>query len=47
MTHTEEKSAYGLMAEFDDVNSAVAAARKVYEAGYRRINAYSPYSSEP
>ncbi len=34
------------MAEFDDVNSAVAAARKVYEAGYRRINAYSPYPVE-
>ena len=46
MTNTEEKDAYGLMAEFDDVNSAVAAARKVYEAGYRRINAYSPYPVE-
>ncbi|NOT58956.1 MAG: DUF3341 domain-containing protein, partial [Acidobacteria bacterium] len=34
------------MAEFDDVNSAVAAARKVYAAGYRRINAYSPYPVE-
>ena len=46
MTHKEEKSAYGLMAEFDDVNSAVAAARKVYAEGYRRINAYSPYPVE-
>jgi hypothetical protein len=46
MTHKEEKSAYGLMAEFDDVNSAVAAARQVYAAGYRRINAYSPYPVE-
>jgi hypothetical protein len=46
MTHKEEKGPYGLMAEFDDVNSAVAAARKVYAAGYRRINAYSPYPVE-
>lgn len=46
MTHKEEKGTYGLMAEFDDVNSAVAAARKVYQAGYRRINAYSPYPVE-
>jgi Protein of unknown function (DUF3341) len=37
---------YGLMAEFDDPNAAVAAARRIYEAGYRRINAYSPYPIE-
>jgi Alternative complex III, ActD subunit len=37
---------YGLMAEFDDPNAAVAAARRTYEAGYRRINAYSPYPIE-
>lgn len=34
------------MAEFDDPSAAVAAARKVYQAGYRRINAYSPYPIE-
>ena len=37
---------YGLMAEFDNPSDAVAAARKVYEAGYRRIDAFSPYPIE-
>src|SRR5215467_11327595 len=37
---------YGLMAEFDSPNAVVAAARRVYEAGYRRINAYSPFPIE-
>lgn len=46
MTKPEDKDIYGLMAEFEDPNSAVAAARKTYEAGYRRINAYSPYPLE-
>jgi len=34
------------MAEFDDPSLIVAAARRTYEAGYRRINAYSPYPIE-
>jgi hypothetical protein len=46
MTKAEEKGLYGVMAEFEDPNSVVAAARKTYEAGYRRINAYSPYPIE-
>jgi len=46
MTKQEESGTYGLMAEFDDPNAVVAAARRVYEAGYRRINAYSPYPIE-
>src|SRR5215475_5746197 len=37
---------YGLMAEFDSPTTVVAAARRVYEAGYRRINAYSPFPIE-
>ncbi len=37
---------YGLMAEFDDPTAVVAAAEKVYEAGYRRIDAFSPYPIE-
>ena len=37
---------YGLMAEFDDPNGVVAAARRVYDEGYRRIDAYSPYPIE-
>jgi hypothetical protein len=37
---------YGVMAEFDNPNRLVAAARRTYEVGYRRINGYSPYPIE-
>jgi hypothetical protein len=34
---------YGLMAEFDNPTELVEAARQTYDAGYRRINGYSPF----
>ncbi len=37
---------YGLMAEFEDPTAVVAAANRVYEDGYRRIDAFSPYPIE-
>lgn len=37
---------YGVMAEFDNPSHLVAAARRTYDAGYRRINGYSPYPIE-
>lgn len=37
---------YGLMAEFDTPESVVHAARKTYEAGYKKIDAYSPFPIE-
>jgi hypothetical protein len=37
---------YGVMAEFESPADLVAAARRVYAAGYRRINGYSPYPIE-
>jgi len=37
---------YGLMAEFDNPTDVVAATRRTYEAGYRRIDAFSPYPIE-
>ena len=37
---------YGIMAEFDNPTALVAAARRTHEAGYRRINGYSPYPIE-
>jgi hypothetical protein len=37
---------YGLMAEFPDPASVVAAARQVREAGYRKVDAFSPYPIE-
>ena len=41
-----EPPLYGVMAEFEGPNELVAAARNTYEAGYRRINGYSPYPIE-
>jgi len=37
---------YGIMAEFDNPSDLVSAAKRTYEAGYRRINGYSPYPIE-
>jgi hypothetical protein len=41
-----ETGLYGLMAEFDDPNALVAAARQAREAGYRRMDGYSPFAIE-
>jgi hypothetical protein len=38
---------YGLMAEFDDVNTLVDAAKRTYAEGYRQMDAYSPFPIEP
>jgi Protein of unknown function (DUF3341) len=37
---------YGLMAEFDTPDHIVAAARRTHEAGYKRIDAYTPFPIE-
>jgi len=37
---------YGVVAEFESPSDLVAAARRVYSLGYRRINGYSPYPIE-
>jgi len=37
---------YGLMAEFDDPRALVDATAKAREAGYRRMDAYSPFPIE-
>ena len=46
MRKSTRPQTYGLMAEFDNPSDAVAAARRVYEEGYRRIDAFSPYPVE-
>ena len=46
MTKQEENGIYGLIAEFDDPSTIVAAAKLTRGAGYTRINAYSPYPVE-
>ncbi len=43
MKHT---SNYGLMAEFDSASDLVAAADRTREAGYKKIDAYSPFPVE-
>ncbi len=37
---------YGLLAEFDTPNELVRAARATYAAGYRRIDAFTPFPIE-
>lgn len=37
---------YGMMAEFDEPERLVAAAEHAYQAGYRRMDAYTPYPIE-
>ena len=37
---------YGLMAEFTDPQALVAAARRAREAGYRKVDAYTPFPIE-
>lgn len=37
---------YGIIAEFDNADAIIAAARRTREAGYRRVDAYSPFPVE-
>jgi len=37
---------YGLLAEFESVDTVISAAHRVYAAGYRKIDAYSPFPLE-
>ena len=37
---------YGMMAEFDEPTALVAAAHRAHAAGYRRMDAYSPFPIE-
>lgn len=41
-----DKGMYGLMAEFDSPTALVRAARKAREAGYRKMDGYSPIPIE-
>jgi hypothetical protein len=45
-SHSLPPATFGLMAEFDDPNALIRAAKRTYEAGYRRIDAFSPYPIE-
>lgn len=42
----KDEKIYGLMAEFVSPEAVVAAAHRTYQAGYRKIDAYSPFPIE-
>jgi hypothetical protein len=42
----EPTGTYGLMAEFASADDVVSAARQVREAGYKKVDGYSPYPME-
>jgi hypothetical protein len=46
MKEVVETPVYGMLAEFDSPTDLVAAARRAYEAGYRKMDAYSPFPIE-
>jgi hypothetical protein len=43
---TSRPPIYGLLAEFPDPNELITAVKRVREAGYRRLDAYTPYPIE-
>ncbi len=45
-TANRRPSLYGLMAEFDKPEALLAATRRAYEEGYRKMDAYTPYPIE-
>jgi hypothetical protein len=46
MTHELTPAIYGLMAEFESSTDLVQATRAAYSAGYRKMDAYSPFPIE-
>ena len=42
----QTESLYGLLAEFEEPEDVLHAARKAYAAGYRQMNAYTPFPLE-
>ncbi len=43
---TDNRKFYGLLAKFATQEDLIAAARRVYEAGYQKYDSYSPYPVE-
>ena len=46
LPHERRPRLYGILAEFSDPNDLVAAAKRAHEAGYRQMDAYTPYPIE-
>jgi hypothetical protein len=45
-TTPADNSVYGLLAEFETPSELLKATRRTYDAGYRKIDAYSPFPVE-
>jgi hypothetical protein len=43
---SRDETGYGLVAEFEDAHTLLDAARRAREAGYRKLEAYTPYHVE-
>ncbi|MBN1218246.1 MAG: DUF3341 domain-containing protein [Anaerolineae bacterium] len=41
--HIQERELFGIIAEFEEANELLAAAQKTTAAGYRQVDAYSPF----
>lgn len=41
--HTSKQKVFGIIAEYDDPNALLKAAKQAYQAGYRNMDAYSPF----
>jgi hypothetical protein len=46
MNQKKKYPIYGVMAEYDNPASLIAAAKKVFDSGYRTIDAYTPFPIE-
>lgn len=46
MSHTVTQALYGILAEFETATDLVVASKAAYAAGYRKMDAYSPYPVE-
>jgi hypothetical protein len=49
MSHAEDSSAprlYGLLAEFESPDALVSASRRAVQAGYKKLDAYTPFPIE-
>lgn len=44
MSATHEPTTYGLLAEYDNADALIAAIKQAKEAGYTKLDGYSPYA---
>jgi ActD protein len=44
--HHHRPQVHGLMAEFNSADDLIAAAHRIHDAGYRKVDAYTPYPIE-